>query len=90
MSKYKIVQLAHPGKEWPAFSNSKNTFVNSKIGIQWNEDFSAGIREWNNLMSHKENLFLPKMQFILIVLRITQKKVILHSGVNGSLILNLK
>ena len=60
MSKYKIVQLAHPGKEWPAFSNSKNSFVSSRTGIQWNEDFTEGIREWNNLMSHKRKFIFAK------------------------------
>ena len=60
MSKYKIIQLAHPGKEWPNYSSSKGEFVKSKIGISWNKDFNGGIREWNNLDHHKRKFIFAK------------------------------
>lgn len=74
MSKYKIVQLAHPGKEWPAFSNSKNSFVLSKIGVLWNEEFSGGTREWNNLMSHKRKFIFVKDATYIDSLKSAPKK----------------
>ena len=65
MSKYKIIQLSHPGKEWPNYSSHKNEFVRSKNGILWNEDFTEGIREWNNCPGHKRKfIYAEKATFI--------------------------
>tara|TARA_B100000925_G_C22004104_1_gene472753 strand:- start:703 stop:1641 length:939 start_codon:yes stop_codon:yes gene_type:complete len=60
MAQYKIIQLAHPGKEWPNYSASTNEFVKSNIGISWENDFSKGVRCWNNLDSHKRKFLFSK------------------------------
>jgi len=57
---YKVVQLAHPGKEWPGYSQAKKQYIKSKKGIIWNKQYEAGIREWNNLDSHKRKFIFSK------------------------------
>lgn len=57
---YKIIQLSHPGKEWPDFSDSENSFVKSRNGLSWNKDYTGGIRDWNNLNQHKRKFILSK------------------------------
>lgn len=56
----KIVQLAHPGKEWPGYSHSNNQYIKSNKGIIWKENYEEGIRQWNNLDVHKRKFIFSK------------------------------
>ena len=62
MKEYKIIQLSHPGKEYPGYSKSTGQFVKSSVGINWSSDFSSGTRGWNNLDQQKGNLYFQKVQ----------------------------
>ena len=53
MKEYKIIQLSHPGKEYPEYSKSTGQFKKSRLGINWSSDFMSGTRMWNNLDQHK-------------------------------------
>ena len=45
--KYSVVQLSHPGMEYPKL-NEKGTLTYSKPGIDWSNDKKGGTRLWNN------------------------------------------
>jgi len=60
MKEYKIIQLSHPGKEYPGYSKSTGQFVKSSVGINWSSDFSSGTRGWNNLDQHKRKFIFSK------------------------------
>ena len=50
--KYSIVQLSHPGMEYPKL-NKKGILTYSKPGIDWSNDKKSGTRSWNNCKEHK-------------------------------------
>ena len=50
--KYKVVQLSHPGMEYPKL-NEKGILTYSKRGIEWGCDKKSGTRLWNNSDGHK-------------------------------------
>ena len=51
--KYSVVQLSHPGVEYPELNNKKGILTYSKPGIEWSHDKKSGTRLWNNLDKHK-------------------------------------
>lgn len=50
--KYSVVQLSHPGIEYPKL-NKKGTLTYSRSGIEWSDDKKSGTRLWNNRKRHK-------------------------------------
>ena len=50
--KYSVVQLSHPGMEYPKL-NKRGILIYSKPGIEWSNDKKSGTRFWNNFKEHK-------------------------------------
>ena len=50
--KHSVVQLSHPGMEYPKL-NDKGILIYSKLGIEWSNDKKSGTRFWNNCKEHK-------------------------------------
>lgn len=55
---YKIIQLGHPGGEWPR--QGVNGVIRSKLGITWNVDRFSGTREWNIRDHHYRKFILAE------------------------------
>lgn len=50
---YKIIQLAHPGKEHPLLGDSTGKLIVTSRGMDWDSSKSSGTRPWNTLKRHK-------------------------------------
>lgn len=59
-TKFSVLQLSHPGLEYPGLNKKTGSLIYTKSGIAWNSTRDGGIRLWNNLKQHKRKFMRMK------------------------------